>query len=188
MKRVPAFLAMTGAVFAFVWTGVGETSNPELYATELPIQIVNECGSDHGCRGNDDYLTRWVGKTAHGHLFLVRRPGCGAECGAWMIEKTARGAEIRLSIDGDFRLDGVHGAYPDVQVQRAVSGSRYTVVRYSWVGERYRKTDSRDVYRIGGIECSGADDCYRAALKAHRANRSAEALKIFETVHGLSWI
>lgn len=188
MMRAATFLAMTGAVVAFVWTGVGETSNPELHATELPNQIVNECGFEDDCRGSNEYLTRWVGKTGHGHLFLVRRQGCGPDCGAWMIEKTPRGVETRLNIDGDFQLVNARGAYPDVQVQHALSAVRYRSVRYSWVGERYLKTESRELYRVGGIECSGADDCYRAALKAHRENRTGEALRVFETVHGLSWI
>lgn len=187
-RRVPLFLAVTWATVALVWTGVGESSNPQLRVAELPIDIANACGADPHCAESQTMMTRWVGKTRHGHLFLVRRQSCYAPCAAWMVEQTPVGVLTRLTMDGEFRLSIQGRHYPDVEVRRGLSDVRVKVDHYRWTEGRYVRTASQDIYRVDGIECGSVEDCHRAALRAHHDERSDEALKIWDAVHGLSWI
>ena len=194
MKRINAsYLAMTFALCTFTWTGTGETSNPSLLATELPATIVQDCGAHGVCQGSpDEFVTRWVSRVASGNLFMVRRAACsGDDCGAWLIEKTAHGLITRLTVDKGFQMRVANGnlaSYPDIQTHRHVSDNQTTYTHYSWTGDRYAQTGTRSVYRVGDIECGTREECYQAALMAHRAQQTDQALKIWESVHNLSWI
>jgi len=189
MRLHSSYFIMTLALFAFVWTGVGETGNPKLDTTELPLNIVNDCESHDACHGAQDYLTHWVGRTTAGDLFLVRRVPCLADdCGAWFVEKTPRGVETRLAIDGSFRIISGNSPYPDVQTQHVVSDVQTIYAYFTWIGDRYRQTGTREVYRVDGIECTGKSDCYRMGLKALKDGRAGRALDIWQKVNRLSWI
>jgi hypothetical protein len=197
MNRISAsYLTMTFALCTFAWTGTGESSNPQLLATELPLNIVQDCGTRDVCQGSpNEFISRWVSHVADGNLFMVRRASCsGDDCGAWLIEKTERGLITRLMVDKGFQMLVASGgrdnlnSYPDIQAHRHVSENETTYTRYSWTGDRYVQTETRNVYRVGGVECGNREECYQAAMQAHREKHTDQALKIWESVHGLSWI
>lgn len=190
MRVQSSFLAMTLALVAFAWTGKGEGWNPQLTVTELPLNIVNnDCESHASCHGARQYRIHWVGRTATGDLFLVRRVPCDADdCAAWFVEKTPRGVETRLSIDGSFRVIGSRSPYPDVQTQQAVSDMQSVYAYFTWVGDRYRVTSLRKVYRVGAMYCAGKRECYRLGLKELREGHTGRALDIWQKVNHLSWI
>ncbi len=183
-------LAATFALCTFAWTGVGESAYPELSATELPLNIVNECETSNACQGAQDFVSRWVSRSKRGDLFIVQRAACtGGACGSWFVEKTAAGPVTRLTIEGGFRLiSSKNAVYPDVQMQRRISDIQTSYVYYAWTGDRYLKTETRDTYHVNGMECGSRDECYLAAVKANQSQRADQALQIMETVHGLSWI
>lgn len=183
-------LAVTFALCTFAWTGVGESAYPELLATELPLNIVNECETPNACQDARNYVSRWISRSQRGDLFVVQRATCtGSGCASWFVEKTAAGPVTRLTIEGGFRLVSSNKtAYPDVQMQRRVSDIQTSYVYYTWSGDRYVKTETRDAYQVNGVECGSRDECYLAAIQANRAQRPEQALQIMETVHGLSWI
>lgn len=183
-------LAATFALCTFAWTGVGESAYPELLATELPLNIVNECETPNACQDAQNFVSRWISRSQRGDLFIVQHVTCtGSACASWFVEKTAAGPITRLSIEGGFRLIGnKKSAYPDVQMQRRVSDIQTSYIYYAWTGDRYVKTESRDIYHVNGVECGSRDECYQAALKANQAQHPEQALQIMETVHGLSWI
>lgn len=182
-------LVVTFALSMFAWTGVGESSNPELLATELPLSIVNECETEHTCQGTQEFVSRWVSRSQGSDLFVVHRATCASDqCGSWLVEKTPRGPVTRLALQSRFRLISGDNTHPDVEMQRQVSDSQTSYIHYAWAGDRYVKTETRDTYHINGVECGTRDECYAEAVKANRTQHTDHALKIWETVHGLSWI
>lgn len=189
-KAYSSCLAMTFALCTFAWTSVGESSNPELLATELPLNIVHECETQSTCQGIHEFISRWVSRSSEGSdLFVVHRPSCGSEqCGSWLVEKTPQGPVTRLTLSSRFRFISDNNTHPDVEMQQQVSDIQTVYVYYTWTGNRYVKTETRDAFNVNGVECGTRDQCYAAALKAHRTQHTARALKIWETVHGLSWI
>jgi hypothetical protein len=50
------------------------------------------------------------------------------------------------------------------------------------------RAESRLVYRVDGVECGEPDQCAAAAREALRRDEVERALKIYERVHGVSWI
>lgn len=183
-------LAATFALCTFAWTGVGESAYPELLATELPLNIVNECETPNACQGAQSFVSRWISRSHRGDLFVVQRATCaGAACGSWFVEKLAAGPVTRLTIEGGFRLiSRQNAAYPDVQMQRRISDIQTSYVHYTWTGDGYAISETRDTYHVNGVECGSREECYLAAVKANQTQRPDEALQIMEAVHGLSWI
>jgi hypothetical protein len=183
-------LAAMLALCTFAWTGIGESAYPELLAAELPLNIVSECETSDACQGAQNFVSRWVSRSSRGDLFIVQRATCtSGACGSWFVEKTAAGPVTRLTLEGGFRLiSNKNTAYPDVQMQRRISDNQTSYVHYSWTGDHYVKTETRDTYHVNGVECGNRDECYLAAVKANQAQRPAQAIQIMETVHGLAWI
>ena len=180
---------MTFALCTFAWTSVGESSNPELLATELPLSIVNECETQRTCQGAQEFISRWVSRNQSSDLFVVYRAACTSDpCGSWLVEKTSQGPVTRLAMYNRFRLINGNNTHPDVEMQRRVSDSQTSYVYYVWAKDHYVKTETRDTYHVNGVECGTRDQCYAEAVKANRNQHTDHALKIWETVHGLSWI
>jgi hypothetical protein len=130
----------------------------------------------------------WVSRTRAGNLFLVVRSDCGIDCGAWFVERTARGVGMRLNVDGRFRVVSSKNAIPDVETWKEVSDSETVYTRYIWVAGTFVQADSRTVYRVDGVECGTAQECYQAARAAYENRRADKALDIWEKVHKVSWI
>ena len=180
---------MTFALCTFAWTSVGESSNPELLATELPLSIVNECETQRTCQGAQEFISRWVSRNQSSDLFVVYRAACTSDpCGSWLVEKTSQGPVTRLAMYNRFRLINGNNTHPDVEMQRRVSDSQTSYVYYVWAKDHYVKTETRDTYHVNGVECGTRDQCYAEAVKANRNQHTDHALKIWETVHDLSWI
>lgn len=190
--NVPSTLLLSGlALLSLLWTAPGETSDPLLEARELPLNILDGCATqDTACREGREFATRWVGRSPAGNLFVVWRTSCAgsADCRAWVVEKTASGANTLLGLSGEYHLNREAGPYPTVRVRMAVSDSQNHHVRYEWRGARYVRTDSRMVYRVDGAECGTQDECREAAREAMRRQQVDRAVKIWERVHGVSWI
>jgi hypothetical protein len=190
MNRVgTSWLTATFAVCTFAWTGVGESSNPELLVTELPLSIANDCAAQDDCTTSKAFVMRWISRNVDSDLFLVRRASCkDQDCSAWFVEKTPRGTVTRLTVEGGFRLVSGAGGYPDVQATERVSDIENHYSYYVWRGGRYEKTESRVAYSVDGVECGTREECYQVALKAYKASRRDRALKIWETVNNVNWI
>lgn len=187
MNLRPVWVALL-AVAALFWTGQGESANPILSAMELPLNIVSDCRDD--CAGNPRPFTiHWLGRTERGNLYVVTRARCEDDaCGAWVVEKTRRGVGTLLSIEGRFKLVHRDLPFPDVQVEKDLSEVEAAFARYEWRGGAYVLAEDKHIYRVDGVECGTADQCNQTALDAMRNRHAGHAVRIWETVHKISWI
>lgn len=191
----PSIIAIIFGVLAFLWTAAGETSDPVLHVNELPHDIVAECGfiaaadPSATCR-IDDYSQRWINTTSRGQLFFIASRSCvGIDmCRTWFVEKASDGVTVLLSVDGRFRLQRSKFSYPSIQTHTVLSNNQSSYSVFKWNGEEYSRTDSKVVYHIEGIECGTAVECESAARTAVKNRDFDKAVKIWETVHGVSWI
>jgi hypothetical protein len=191
MKAHTLTLASVLAATSAVWTAPGETSDPLLSARELPLEILEVCAPQAAaCLEAREFSSRWIGRTPDGNLFLVLHTPCeeAGACRAWVVEKTARGASTLLALSGEYRLSRGSGAFPAIQLRTVLNESQNHHARYEWRDSRYVRTDSRVVYRIDGAECGTRDECREAAREAMRRQQVDRAVKIWERVHGVSWI
>ena len=148
------------------------------------------CASD-GCPSPSSGLTtQWVSRTQAGNLFLVVQNSCADPkgCGAWLVERTARGTDLRLDISGQFQVVSSGQRIPDVQTWHVVADNETVYTRYRWVAGTYLKVETRHVYNVDGVECGTAMECYHVASDAHQHHQTDRALKIWEQVHNVSWI
>lgn len=192
MRKRSAGLASVLALTAVVWTGAGETG-PMLMATELPREVIRDCGMSAPCAAEQDSMTiQWLAKTARGQLFLVTRAPCAGDCPAWLVEKRSTSVTTALRLSGAYRLVYVHGGYPDIELRRPVSGARRLLERFAWresaAAGGYQLVARETVFDVAGEECGSASACARKAWRAAREQRLDEAVEIFETVHQRSWI
>lgn len=192
LHRILASLAT--ALAALVWTAAGETSDPVLLDRDLPLEVVGHClessrSRDRGC-GPDGYYARfWVGRAGDANLFLVRRKPCAENaCQAWLLAKTGRGVNVLLATSGELALSPGLGPFPAVQTYSSVTAGQSLVSRFDWNGHQYTRTDARIVYSVDGEECGSAEQCREAAQDALNVRRIDRALRIWEQVHGVSWI
>lgn len=171
-------------------TGSGESARPSLTGAELPADILRECSGRAAPCGERSFDIDWVGRIAHGHLFLVRRSACGSgNCAGWLVAKDTRGdTQVVLALDGEVRLERDVGEYPIVRTRAELSDSYVRYARYEWSDGQYTRTDTRLVHRVDGIECGGEDDCDAAARRALRENQLAHAVRIWQQVYGVNWI
>lgn len=173
---------------AVCWTAAGETSNPRLAARELPPEILNECVAA-ACADDVEYRSSWIGRTPQGDLFSVGRVGCASgNCASWLVEKGESAAHTLLELNGSFTLHRSIGRYPLVEL-RARSDEEGTVYsRFEWISERYVRTSTHRIYAVDGIECGTREECRAAAERALKAHQVDRALRIWQRVHGVSWI
>jgi hypothetical protein len=183
-------LAAAAAVVLLGWTPGNEASrfaqaDAALVAEGAVCPVVEQCPSP-----GDGMLAHWVGRTGDGNLFVLVRSNCrGApDCGAWFVERSARGVTPRLSVDGRFQVVRGNKPVPDVQTWRSVSDSQYELTRYTWTAGAYVRAETRQIFHVDGQECGTALDCYHKARAAHAGHRTGEALRILEKVHNLSFI
>jgi hypothetical protein len=193
--KLNRILATFAAAFpALVWTAAGETSDPVLLDRDLPLEVVGHCPDDtsssaRGCGLDSYYAKFWVGRAADVNLFLVRRKPCDdSGCQSWLIAKSRRGVNVLLAARGELSLSPGVGGFPAVQTDSEVSASQRVVSRFDWNGYQYTRTDARVVYRVDGQECGSAMQCHEAAQDAMNVRRIDRALRIWEQVHGVSWI
>jgi hypothetical protein len=185
----PTIPALLLALTAFGWTADNEAVSSAGLEAELQPEL--GCAPPHSCEMvAPGYLMHWVSKTRTGNLFLVLRTDCNAanQCGAWFVERTARGVGMRLNVDGRFRVLNSASSIPDVETWREVSENEVVYTRYSWMAGTFVKSDSRTVYRVDGEECGTALECYQAARQAYETRKADKALNIWEKVHKVSWI
>jgi len=194
-RAAPSVIAIGFAIVAFIWTPIGESSDPVLAVRELPLDVLRCVGpagtlSTPGCQRDEQYTNRWIARTRHGNLFLVRRAPCGApgSCPVWLVEKTERGTSTLLAVEGEFRLYRGTGRYPAVQVRADVSANQRAYSRFEWTGSTYARTENRLVYDVDGTECGTHEECRERASEALRHQHIDRAVKIWEQVHGISWI
>lgn len=194
MKQVrpqPFLVAVLVAVLTLGWTG----SNEAISLPALEAELGSGAG---GCAANDErcpmvagnILTHWISRTNSGNLFLVLQTNCQApeRCASWFVERTARGTATRLNIEGQFRVLQSSKPIPDVQTWRALSETETEYTRYTWTAGAFVKTETHTAYRVDGVECGTALECYQVANKAHAERNTGRALKIWEKVHNVSWI
>lgn len=193
MKRVwpqPVLVAVLAAVVTLGWTGNNEAVSLPALDGEL-VSDAGNCAASERCpavAGN--ILTHWISRTHSGNLFLVLQTDCQApeRCASWFVERTARGTATRLNIEGQFRVLNSSKPIPDVQTWRTLSDSETEYTRYTWTAGAYIKVETRTAYRVDGVECGSALECYQTANKAHAERNTGRALKIWEKVHKVSWI
>lgn len=178
---------------AIVWTGAGETSDPALADREIPMDIASGCavsatGEIEACH-QPEFSRRWVGKTARGDLFLVTNELCsGSGCRAWLVEKMDGSASTLLTFDKTFRLHEGTGSYPVIETYSELTSTQGAYSRFEWNGAAYARTANRLVYRVDGTECGTREECSTAASEALKQQQVDRAVKIWENVHGVSWI
>jgi len=196
MKTRTTLIAMTFAAAAALWTAAGETSDPVLNSNELPADIATSaCNppmvSDEvwACQVQD-YANRWIGKTARGDLFVVLGSFCAADdgCRAWLVEKSGTGVTTLLAMNGKFHLRRGANAYPVVETHTEISALNNAYNRFEWNGAAYARTDSQLLYKVDGNECGTREECSNVARKALQHEDIDRAVKIWENVHGVSWI
>lgn len=178
---------------AIVWTGAGETSDPDLAVREIPADIASGCavsavGELEACH-QPEFNRRWVGKTARGDLFVVTNELCaGRGCRAWLVEKADGSAITLLAFDKTFRLRQTAVGYPVIETYSELSATQGAYSRFEWTGATYARTASRLVYQVDGLECGTREECSSAAGQALKQHQVDRAVKIWESVHGVSWI
>jgi len=193
MKRVwpnPFLVAVLAAVVTLGWTGNDEAVSLPTLDSELVSGAGNCAGSERCPVVADNVLTHWISRTNSGNLFLVLQTDCQSaeRCPSWFVERTARGTATRLNIEGQFRVLNSSKPIPDVQTWRTLSDSETEYTRYTWTAGAYIKAETRTAYRVDGVECGSALECYQTANKAHAERNTGRALKIWEKVHKVSWI
>ena len=186
----PLTLALLFAAAAFTWTGSNRavstaTLENELHTAQERCQAAELCGASA-----DGFHAHWISRTHNGNLFLVMQTQCQTpeHCAATFVERTARGSNTRLNIQGQFRVLHSGKAIPDVQTWRSVSDSEIEYTRYTWLTGAYLKAETHTAYRVNGVECGTALECYQAASQAHVEHHTGKALKILEQVHNVSFI
>ena len=189
---------LSAAVLAFIatcWTASGETFDPSLATRDLPANVVNHCALSNvdaadACIGREHITSRWIGRTGRGDLFLVLRNQCAetGNCEAWFVERTGLGSATLLGVSGEIRLYQGNSVYPTIQQRNNLSDTRSTYSRFEWRDDKYVRTEQRIVYRVDGVECGTRSECMRIAQEALRHDNADSAVKIFEDVHGVSWI
>lgn len=173
---------------AFCWTVAGETSDPQLAARELPLEILNDCAAAT-CADEIEYRSRWIGRTPQGDLFSVGRAGCApANCTSWLVEKGVSATRTLLELNGSFTLERSASRYPVVQLRTRSNEEGTMYFRFEWSGERYARTGARRVYEVNGVECGTREECHSAAERALKAHQVDRALRIWQRVDGVSWI
>lgn len=178
--------ALAMGLCAALWTGIGETSNPELAVEDLPQDISGCAGRD--CPADVALNINWLGKTPHGQLFLVVGGDCeAAACRSWLIEKSA-GVRVLLPMQGRFKLERNGAEYPPVHVKQPLSDAELDYRRYEWQAGSYVQTLSERRYVVDGVECGNAKDCETLAQSAMQVGQAAFALRILERVHKRPWI
>ena len=188
MKKALTLLStlITGLT-AVVWTGAGQTSDPVLAARDLPADIASSCASTECPQA--ELSRRWVSKTERGDLFVVTDERCtGNACRAWLVEKTATTTTTLLTFEQTFRLHSDASNYPAIETYSELSSSQGVYSRFEWSGAGYTRTANRLVYRVDGAECGSSDECRSAANDALKQQHVDRAVKIWENVHGVSWI
>jgi len=194
MYRLTRLFSIVLAAGTGLWTVAAETYDPALTAVELPVEIVHSCAPSSGrasdaCLEAREFDSHWVGRSRQGSIFIVMRPGCsGTTCRAWLVEKSGHGVRALLALNGQYHLSREHQVYPSVQVQAVLPDQRQQVSHYEWQGGRYVRTDTRVLYRVDGIECGTRQQCREAAQDAFRRQNIDRGVKIYERVHGVSWI
>jgi len=170
------------------WTAAGETSNPLLSTRELPREILNECGPA-ACTAEHEFRVNWVGRTPRGNLYVVARSVCvPGSCTNWLVEKGEGAARTLLDLPGTFRFHRVTGRYPAVDLQVRQHDDGMLRERFEWNGREYARTLSQPVYEVAGVECGTRDECHASAERAYGTQNVDRALRIWQQVHGVSWI
>lgn len=192
MQSKSGWSVLLFALFVLGWTDSGHILGAVADDAGLVASNNGACSQSGPCEDAQaaGYLMHWVSKTRSGNLFLVVPAHCAdaPRCGARFVERTPTGIGTRLSIEDRFRVLSSGKPVPDVQTWRDVSGNQTEYTRYSWVSGAFLKVETRTAYRVDGVECGTALDCYQAAVRAHEQNHNDKALKIWEQVHNVSWI
>ncbi|MHB8535303.1 MAG: hypothetical protein ACYDBW_07655 [Sulfuricaulis sp.] len=192
-KALTLFSTLIAAGAALVWTGTGETSDPMLAVREIPADIVTHCkasntGGLEACH-QPEFTRRWVGMIGQGNLFVVTNDLCvDSGCRAWLVRKTAGSVTTLLAFDKTFRLHGGMGGYPVIETYTDLSSNQGAYSRFEWNGSSYTRTANRLVYRVDGEQCGTREQCDTTARDALRHQDVDRAVKIWENVHGVSWI
>jgi len=188
---LPTLFAAVLGTSLMGWSASNGTAMP---GTESEASFPSfECAQSDSCIVSDGATrtyTHWVGRTPSGNLYLVTQASCpdGGRCGAWFVERTARGLGPQLNVEGRFQIVRNGQRVPDVQTWREVSDSELVQTRYRWLSGAYRKVETRSIYRVNGVECGTAEECNHQAQQAHQQHQTDKALRIWETVHKVSWI
>ncbi|MHB8622182.1 MAG: hypothetical protein ACYC9J_12295 [Sulfuricaulis sp.] len=194
MKKTLILLStlITGVIAVF-WTSAGQTSDPVLAMREIPVQVINSCaassaGGLEACQPSE-FSRRWVGRTGHGDLFLVTNDLCTETgCHAWLVEKNTGIATILLTFDSSFRLHQDPDGYPVIESYSEISATEGAYSRFEWNGAGYTRTANRLVYLVDGKECGTREECSLQADKALKRQQVDRAVRIWQDVHGVSWI
>lgn len=192
MRRVgpnPVRMAVLLAAITLAWTGNNRGVSSAILESELQLSQ-ERCVSGVRCPASDGFQTHWISRTQGGNLFLVIPAQCqtNEQCAASFVERTARGSNTRLNIQGQFRVLHSGKPIPDIQTWRRLSASETEYTRYTWVNGAYLKAGTHTAYSVDGIECGTALECYQAAHQAQAEQRTGKALKILERVHNVSFI
>jgi hypothetical protein len=180
------------ATLVLGWTSVGESSDPVLAVDELPLEVLAQCAAGASgqpdCRPGETLVSRWVGRSERGDLFLTAAPGCvEAACRAWLFERSAQRVAMLLALDGQVSVRAGDD-YPLVEARAPLATGETLTSRYRWNGQSYERSEAELRYRVDGIECGTAEQCQQAADAALEGERTNRAVRIYERVHGVSWI
>ena len=183
---LPVIVAALLGATAFGWVGAGSSRSVSQMNTET-ASLCTGAACPFEARG---FRAQWVSRTGNGQLYVMERSDChiANDCVARFVERTNTGIATRLDVQGEFRVVQNGRDVPDVEARHAVSETEIEITRYTWVGDAYVKSESRQVFRVDGEECGTALECYRKAQTAREGQDTGKALNILETVHRVSYI
>ena len=187
MNYLPHCLAGMLAMTLSGWTGVGESSDPQLSVRELPLGLI-DCAPQPACMQADDIAVQWLTHTPRGELFLINRDCDGDGCGRWVVEKRLTETITLLQFSGSFRVAPAANAYPDIVVREPTGAAQILRTRYQWQAGRYAATATEPLFVVDGVECGTASECNDKAYQMVGDGRAAQAMRIWELVHQLEWI
>ncbi len=186
--------AVTALAASFVlgWTSVGESSDPVLVVNELPLEMLAQCttGSSPAsdCRAGATLVSRWLGRSARGDLFLTSASGCIEQpCRAWVFERSDQRLAMLIALEGQVTVRA-DADYPLIEARAPLSMGDTIISHYRWNGQSYERTNAELRYRVDGVECGTAEQCQQVAQDALQSERIDRAVRILERVRGVSWI
>lgn len=184
-KVIRNCLTGIAAVVTIGWTALGESADPMLSVSDLPLGLV-ECAPQAQCVPPTATKISWIGRTPRGQLFVVAPPCVKDGCEAYVVEKVAKQVHALLGVSGHYELIRSAQFYPDVRVRDEVSPTQIRAARFHWNGGAYVQSETETLYRVDGEECGTRAECL-AAAQAALAVRPAYALKIWEVVDNVAW-
>jgi hypothetical protein len=180
MKRLTTRVALIAALGLSLLATVAQPSNPALAFSQAPVEVQAVCSADA--------RATWIGESTRGDLFTMQ--GCGENgAAAFLVEKAGTASRVLAAVTGELTWTVTpQRSYPTLTVREVLSTEQTQITEWRWDGSHYVQTSKELAYAIDNETCQGTHGCRAAAERALQQKRVNHAVRIFEVVHGVSWI